>query len=261
MKGEENMAQINNVVVGTKYVDRKDKEGKRICTVIEVNTKTKTVMVEFEDGKSRPYVVTNFLKSFKKLEADAEHTEEKIEPVKVEKSEVKKADAETKKVTSEIINQAEAKEEAEKKQKKEKKAKKSKKVDNSVEVSKLVEYVIKNVSDRKDCSVGVPREEAMRFRALRWNGRQFCKLMWSGKNIRLYFRCEIDDVAKIVKQNNYNLPNFTEIDKFSEESKTIINKLFDKSLAYEQSLKKEKAEKKPKKTAKQTESKPAEKTE
>lgn len=126
------MAQINNVVVGTKYVDRKDKSGKRIATVIEVNTKTKTVMVEFEDGKSRPYVVTNFLKSFKKLEADAEQTEEKIEPVKVEKSEVQDAEPKQKveetadpnattHIAEEIINRAEAKEEAEKKAKKEKK--------------------------------------------------------------------------------------------------------------------------------------------
>ena len=97
------MAQIKEVVLGTKYVDRKN--AKRIGEVIEVNEKTKTVMLQFDNGQSRGFSLPTLSKSFKILEAGEEvkkEAEKKAEPkaeksVEAEKKPAEKAEAKAEK--------------------------------------------------------------------------------------------------------------------------------------------------------------------
>lgn len=282
MKGEENMAQINNVVVGTKYVDRKDKEGKRICTVIEVNTKTKTVMVEFEDGKSRPYVVTNFLKSFKKLEADAEpeQTEEKIEPVKVEKSEVKKADSEPTvtiddnpledvagdgtplaEVGKEIAEQAKqkAKETVEKKEKKEKKAKKPKKedkqvIDSAIKTMDELKVTHKESWQNKGTAMYVGKVRVFEC----WKRMERMRINYNPELTSLDEKFCISKEEDKREKSHLSVTCYIAADKVADAVKELVKHSNTKEI---EALNAKKAEKKSKKTAKQTESEPAEKTE
>lgn len=111
----------------------------------------------------------------------------------------------------------------------EKSAKKSKKSDQVVvsDVSKILDYVYSLIKKSKDCTVGVPRDKNMKFRALQVAGKQFCKLMWSKKEVKLYFRCEaVKDIADNIKVVNYNLPYLYTVSTMNNNSVSNIADMF-----------------------------------
>jgi hypothetical protein len=70
--------------------------------------------------------------------------------------------------------------------------------------------------------VGIPRDESMKFRALRKTGKQFCKLVWSGKSVKLCVKELLNYSHKVV---NYNLPNQYVFTTFDESTKTAIHEI------------------------------------
>lgn len=222
--------------------------------LVEINEKSKQVTLKkLADGKPTSTLMGSFEKYWKKIDGDAtsEKKPAKTEPKKeaekpveepAKAEEVKKEEPKAEKPKNEKIAKAE-------KPKKEKKAKKER-VKNTENVTKITDAIFKYIEKKSGCDVGVPREESMKFRALRINGRQFCKLMWSDKSVRLYFRC--DDVKKVsdkVEVANYSLPNLYIVTEFNEDEVSNIKQMFDISIDYE-IKRKEKAEKSEKKETK-----------
>lgn len=130
------MAQTKREIqLGDKYQDRKN--DKRIGEVVEINDKTKTVTLQFEDGKQRPYSRSMLPKSFRFMNdsdvagdgtpLDLEEVGKEIAEEAKKKAEEHKKLNESAKKTSEIINKAEAKEEKKEAEKKVKKAEKTEK--------------------------------------------------------------------------------------------------------------------------------------
>lgn len=182
----------------------------------------------------------NKAKSKAKAKVDAE--------IKQKAEEVKKADAEAAKAEKEENEllahyqkdikqkkqkqtesvkkeQAPAEKKAEKKEKpvKEKKARKKREVNTHID--EILDYIYECV-EKLGGNIGVPRDAEMKFRALRKeNGKQFCKLMWSGKSVKLFSKIKLD------KYNcyaiNYPLPNVYEFSNCDEKAiKDILTTSF-----------------------------------
>lgn len=80
-------------------------------------------------------------------------------------------------------------------------------------VNAILEYIFKCVEELGgEC--GVPRDADMKFRALRKNGKQFCKLMWSGKSAKLFSKVKLDQYNTYAI--NYPLSNVYSITECDE---------------------------------------------
>ena len=199
--------------VGAKYANRKNGH---VVVIDEVSDKFPTVAIMNLDGSNRHKVnKSSFQKSYKLLE----------EPENAEKDVVK---AETEKTAKEPEKPVEkSSNQAEKSEKAEKKATKSKRVDNSASVALIMDFVRALMDSDENLSIGVPRSEEMKFRALRYGKKQFCKLMWSAKSVRLYFREEgVAKVSSEVQKVNYNLPYLYIVTKAEKSSYDNIKKMF-----------------------------------
>lgn len=207
--------------VGAKYVHTKTGE---TIVITKVDEKCKTCIVDLANGKNRKYTFSTISKNYKCVEPDEELAGDGT-PL----NEVGKQIAEQAKAKAE-----QAKAEKQSKPKKERKPK----VDNSAEVDKILQFVYKTLEKYSDCSVGVPRSEEMKFRALRCGKKQFCKLMWSGKNVKLYFREEaVKTVSNDIQLANYNLPFRYTIENADKQSLDNISKMFELAIAGEKSEK------------------------
>lgn len=202
-----------------KYQNRKN--GKIAVFVRDNGDKYKTVTLRYEDGKEMDYQYSTLRKSFKKLPDDVET--ELVEEVKTDADYV----AEVMKQKEELgidVPELNPDDIEVVEPKTEKKARKKKEI--TVAVNNLLNYV-EEVMSEIGGNVKVPRNDAMKFRALcNDGGRQFCKLMWSANKIRLYFRSDVvcEAYADYVKVN-YNLPYLYEINNYNDETLEKIKNL------------------------------------
>ena len=162
-------------------------------------------------------------KSVQAEAVDVKEDKKQAEPKKAEKKQAEKAEK-PKKTT-------------EKKQA-DKPKKERKKKEKNPDVDKIVDYICKYTL-KLGGEVGVPRSEDMMFRALRKNGKQFCKLVWSGKSAKLATKSKIDSYESRVI--NYQLPLLYEFVAFDDTVKKAITEVLTTSY-------KECADKKSKKT-------------
>lgn len=206
-----------------------------IAELIEKNDKSKMVTVKPVDGEKKgknvAVTLSTFQRWWRKLDDATVETVQASVSKEATSEEVKEQEHE--KVESKPVEQKPER----------KKNKSGKRVDNSANVAEIKDFILKIVSKKKSCEVGVPSDENMQFRALRVNGRQFCKLMWSAKNVRLYFRCDLSDIDGITKVN-YALPYLYIVDILNSDNKDIITSMFDRAVEFESSRKSEKSKKK-----------------
>lgn len=226
----------------------------KVSANVTFDEKCKTYLIEFEDGTNT--VVSG--STIKRWYVEVEEAEE-AEPGNAVANEIandfeQQEDAE-KELTDEQYAQIgkeiqeEAKQRAKEAKAKAKKQKKAKKEANP-DVQKLVDFICAEVESRENGSVGVPDSEAMQFRALKVGKKQISKLMWTKQSIRLYFRCEVSDIAEKSGSLNYNLPNYAVFDKLDKTSEKAIKKLLDRAIADEGKKQKAKADKKASKSKK-----------
>lgn len=132
--------------------------------------------------------------------------------------------------------QAEPKAEKPKKEKKERK-----KREVNTHIDEILDYIYECV-EKLGGNIGVPRDAEMKFRALRKeDGKQFCKLMWSGKSVKLFTKIKLDQYGCYAI--NYPLPNVYEFEHCHEKIiKDVLTNSFNECAGYK--TKKTKKEKK-----------------
>ena len=224
-----------DVKLNQKFQNRKNG---RIAHVERLDEKAKTVILMYDDekgGYSQNMTFITLGKSYKRVDdevVESATAEANAIANDFEQSEETAGDGTPyAEVMTEIKHdEAVAVEQTkEKKQKKEKKVadkpKKEKKerkkhVKNDA-VDDIVKYIIE-CTEKMGGEIGVPRKESMKFRALRKskNGKQFCKLVWSGKSVKLASRVELSDHGS--RNINYQLPYLYEFTEFTDETKLKI---------------------------------------
>ena len=190
------------------------KKNGKVVTLLEQRDKFKTVMVQptsEDDNGGKPYDITTstFKRWWKKIDDEDEYVKEVMkqkEDLGIEVPEINPADVE---VVEEPVK---------------KRGRKANQVSDTVKnLLKEINHIVAFLGG----FVNVPRDENMRFRALcNCDGRQICKLMWSNKKIRLYFRTEIVcEAYKDFVKVNYSLPYLYEIDNYTKETVEKIKNL------------------------------------
>lgn len=228
-----------DVKLNQKFQNRKNG---RIAHVERLDEKAKTVILMYDDekgGYSQNMTFITLGKSYKRVEDEVT-----VEPATKEANDIARDFEQSGEVAGDGTPYAEVMAEIkhdeavaveqtkEKKQKKEKKAadkpkkekkERKKRVKNDT-VDSIVAFII-DCTEKMGGESGVPREEAMMFRALRKskNGRQFCKLMWSGKSAKLFSKIKLESYPSRVI--NYQLPNVYEFYDCSAETKNAIKEL------------------------------------
>lgn len=204
------------------------KKNGKVVTLLEVREKFKTVMVQpesMDDNNGLPYDITTstFKRWWKKIEDAVEVEQPEDVKTETEDEYVKEVMKQKEDLGIEVpeINPADVEivEEPVKKR-----GRKANQVNDTVknlleEINHIVAFL--------GGFVNVPRDENMRFRALcNCDGRQICKLMWSNKKIRLYFRTEVVcEAYKDFVKVNYSLPYLYEIDNYTKETVEKIKNL------------------------------------
>lgn len=127
------------------------------------------------------------------------------------------------------------------KPKKEKVKKERKKREVNTHIDEILDYIYECV-EKLGGNIGVPRDAEMKFRALRKeDGKQFCKLMWSGKSVKLFSKIKLDQYGCYAI--NYLLPNVYEFANCDEKAiKDVLTNSFNECAGYK--TKKTKKEKK-----------------
>lgn len=193
---------------------------------IEQNNVAKNVTLEMEDGTFKSVGLSSFSRWWKRLDDFVPTQEEteieevpKVEELVVEKKESKK---ETK------VKKASAKKNVTKKVTPKKNVS-----EDTVDIDSLKEFIIDLVESKTGCTVGNLSSDNAKFRPLRVNGKQFCKMMWSKKNVRLYFRCDISSLDDSVLKVNYGLPYLYIAGAFDKSTKELIKKMINQSVKFE----------------------------
>ena len=108
-------------------------------------------------------------------------------------------------------------------------------------LDKLLE-ITHSIVDELGGEWGVPRDENMKFRALRKTvgGKQFCKLMWSGRSIRLFSKVSTSYPHKIA---TYALPQQYDFIDTDESTISALRELLTKSFNACEDFKSKKEEK------------------
>lgn len=182
------------------------KSGK-VCTIVEVNDKYKTVLVEFEDKSSRSYTQVNFRKSFKIVETQKE------EVVMEEK---------TTETVSEVPKTEDNPVEPQKKEGRVKKP-------IGENIQKILDYMFSEV-EQMGASVFVPKSE-INFRSFKVDGKMFASVQYSGKSVRLNCRSvAVEGKYTPDKKQNHM---FDEVYIFTELDKDKIDGLLQLSYAYQ----------------------------
>jgi len=217
---------MKNVSIETlvgKTFKRADKDF--FVKVISEDEKTKTVMLETAEGKTLNLQRHTLKDKRKWVEvADEPAKEEVEEPVVVEEKPV------------EIVEETPVELPKEKDTKKAKKSKnseedkKSKKNNvNSDDISKLLEFVTSKVVELGGV-VGIPSDETFKFRPLQYNGRQFIKLMWTKKEVKLFCKESNINGNTPTKVINYSLPCQFNFGEYNDETLRIIEDLIKTSI-------------------------------
>lgn len=241
----------NTIEVGSKWVNRKT--GK-VCIVSGINDKFKTLeyypeeMSQLDENK-RKTTSTNwvtFRKSWKAVEDAKQEAPKEVKQTADKKQEDAPKLEDKKQDKKDVSRETPKKEDAPKDKKPRKKR----------EVSPAVLDMKSNIFDYMKSaggSVGGNREESMTFRALRHaNGRQICKLMWTTKAIKLYFRCaDVMDLGTdtvICEEVNYSLPYRATIEAPTSKDWNVVQRMLKAAYADETERQSRKDAKKNKKS-------------
>ena len=204
---------------------------------IDQNDVAKNVTLELEDGSFKSVGLSSFSRWWKKVDdfiPEQEKEEVKEEPAKEDPV----IDNVPAVITEKPKKIKKDKKPIEKKEKVKKDDSKTGKIYESV--SDILQFIIDTVSNMENCVVGDLASETAKFRPLKVNGKQFCKLMWTKKNVRLYFRCDVTSLDKTVVKVNYGLPYLYIVDSFDKGIKDIIRKMFTTSVKFELDMMKNK---------------------
>lgn len=215
---------------------------------IEENEVARNVTLEMEDGTFKSVGMSSFARWWKKLE-NYTPKGKADETVDVEESQEPEVIEEPEQEAVEVVEKPKKEKKPEKKSEKKpaKKAmKKSARPDNSETVSKITDFIVNTVESTKDCTVGELSSDTAKFRPLRVNGKQFCKLMWSKKNVRLYFRCDVSDFNDTVQKVNYGLPYLFIVEDFDKATQKTVKDMIKASVKFELDSMKKKQTKKTK---------------
>lgn len=246
---------MEEIRVGMRFQNRSNGRIGYVAQIDEVGKCADILYEEVAEGQSKGGRASlsglKGQKSWKYLHDETETTVEQVEEVKeeevasdgtpytevmaeIQQDEQNLADKYTKKSKKKAEKkQTEPKAEKPKKEKKERK-----KREVNTHIDEILDYIYECV-EKLGGNIGVPRDAEMKFRALRKEkGKQFCKLMWSGKSVKLFSKMKLDKYGCYAI--NYPLPNVYEFMNCDEKAiKEILTTSFNECADKKTKTKKE----------------------
>lgn len=225
------MLKMKDITIGMRLEDERTNT---VFTVIEKNSKYKTVMLQAEDGTTRSTSIATIGKHFTEVvdledlatstvEEQEEIKEEQVQVVETEEDEMTTWISKKKLTWKEMLDVFVEKE---KSAKKERKARKMKK-----DIYSLVEYVMNTWEERYGDIKHHNKDTKTQFAALcAYSGRQVVKFIWTNTSIKFCVRFEdIKNIFDNVKEVNYTMPYQVTIKEFNVDTLKKIDTLFDMS--------------------------------
>lgn len=123
-----------------------------------------------------------------------------------------------------------------------KKSKNKKTSSNAQVAEELKNYIFDKVT-KLNGTIGGVQDFDRNFRALQFNDKQFCKMIFGKSYVKLCFRNDaIKDVIKVDKLVNYTYNAQINFKKFDDETKNLIDKLLVASINFNNNSKAKKGE-------------------